>query len=208
MCEDIRTSLNGPEPEIHKVSSLELNSRVSPGSIDLVIFSPPYANCFDYTEIYKIELWFGGFVSTSDDLRTLRKQSLRSHLNHRFEELSPVIELEPTLSMLEQVHLWDKKIPKMLIGYFDEMKRILEATFEAMKPGAYCSIVVSNSAYGGIVVATDLLLAAICKRIGFSVSEIDVARTIITSSQQFGQTAILGQYLRESLVVVRKELND
>ena len=30
--------------------------------ISLCVFSPPYANCFDYTEVYKTELWFGGFI--------------------------------------------------------------------------------------------------------------------------------------------------
>jgi hypothetical protein len=42
--------------------------------VSLVVFSPPYMNCFDYTEIYKIELWFGDFVNEYKDLKKLRKK--------------------------------------------------------------------------------------------------------------------------------------
>ena len=48
--------------------------------ISLCVFSPPYANCFDYTEVYKTELWFGDFVKEYKDLRNLRNKTLSSHL--------------------------------------------------------------------------------------------------------------------------------
>ena len=53
-----------------------MGSYIKDSSIDGIIFSPPYANCFDYTEIYKLELWFGGFVKDYSELK--------NYANHRY----------------------------------------------------------------------------------------------------------------------------
>ncbi|HET9772628.1 MAG TPA: SAM-dependent methyltransferase, partial [Acidimicrobiia bacterium] len=54
-------------------------------SFDSVVFSPPYANRFDYFESQKVELWFGGFVDSYREMTVLRKRSLRSHLGAALE---------------------------------------------------------------------------------------------------------------------------
>ena len=45
-------------------------------SVDLVIFSPPYLNTFDYSDIYRPELFLGKFVSDNNELMKIRKQTL------------------------------------------------------------------------------------------------------------------------------------
>ena len=52
-----------------------------PGNIDLVITSPPYANMFDYFEVYKMELWTSGIIQNKDDWNNLKKTALRSNVN-------------------------------------------------------------------------------------------------------------------------------
>ena len=37
-------------------------------SVGLFVYSPPYLNCLDYTEVYKIELWLLGLVSNRAEL--------------------------------------------------------------------------------------------------------------------------------------------
>ena len=61
--------------------SLEVDTLIKDNSIDLCFYSPPYANCFDYFEIYKIELWVGEFVKSYEELRLKRKQALVSNLS-------------------------------------------------------------------------------------------------------------------------------
>ena len=61
--------------------------------ISLCVFSPPYANCFDYTEVYKTELWFGDFVKEYKDLRNLRNKTLSSHLNKTFADVKILKEI-------------------------------------------------------------------------------------------------------------------
>lgn len=204
MQSDLENVTFGKVPTIYNQSALEISSKIDPGSVDLVVFSPPYANCFDYTEIYKVELWFGGFVKNKEELKRLRGTSLRSHLNHSFETKEAVPELKRTLESLKKVELWDKKIPLMLNSYFLEMEAVLRLLFSSLKKGGHVAIVVSNSSYGNVIVATDLILARISQRIGYKVLEIDVARQIITSSQQFKATKKLRDFLRESIILLEK----
>ncbi|MEJ2249900.1 MAG: DNA methyltransferase [Candidatus Lokiarchaeota archaeon] len=91
--------------------------------ISLIVFSPPYMNCFDYTEIYKIELWFGDFVKEYSDLKDLRRDSLTSHMNKSFkDDASYQNQFTKYFSkLLKEKNLWNKKIPLMVRGYFGDM---------------------------------------------------------------------------------------
>ena len=193
---------------IYNESCLNFSDKVGKNSVDGIIFSPPYANCFDYTEIYKLELWFGEFVNSYSDLRTLRTKSLKSHLNfkYQFDDLtnSPIETLNRQLELIKDVKLWDKRIPQMLYGYFDDMFNVIDNCYEALKKDGFCAIVVGNSAYGGIIVPTDLILSQYAKQIGFEVCKIEVDRYIITSSQQYEKTKENGKYLRESVICLKK----
>lgn len=205
--DDIQNSdQNGIAPKVYNSSSINLKDHIAKESIKGVIFSPPYANCFDYTEIYKVELWFGDFIASSENLKELRSQTLRSHLNRRYDKSTTVEPLlQPVLDRLEKEKLWSKKIPAMLSGYFEDMGLILEQLYEVLEVEGFCTIVVSSSAYAGVVVPTDLILANMAERIGFSIPKIDVARYIITSSQQYDKTLYARKYLRESIIYMEKK---
>ena len=196
------------EPDIYNKSCLEMGKYLDEDYLKGVIFSPPYANCFDYTEIYKIELWMGGFVKEYSDLKELRKAALRSHLSSAANGTTSrginLDELNELLAMLSKKDLWDKRIPAMLKGYFEDMSRVINDTYRCLKPGGFCCIVVSNSAYGGVVIPTDLLISRIAESAGFENLKIDVSRYIITSSQQYKQTQDQKKYLRESIVYLKK----
>ena len=192
---------------LYKASSLNMKDYVEENSVSGIIFSPPYANCFDYTEIYKLELWFGEFINSYDELKKLRSLSLRSHLNGNLEISSDIVtthSLDVLLRQLENKKLWDKKIPKMLQLYFNDMFRIIRGCFKVLEDGGFCSIVVGNSSYGGVVFPTDLLLAEYAESIGFKVDKIEVDRYIITSSQQYDITKEHKKFQRESVVCLIK----
>lgn len=203
---DLLKSKNKGHFRLYNESCLNMSKRIRENSVEGIVFSPPYANCFDYTEIYKLELWFGKFVSEYSDLKRLRNNSLHSHLNG---DLS--IEVEPKsqvlmelLLELQKKELWDKKIPKMLQLYYDDMFKVLDESYKILDDKGFCCIVVGNSAYGGIVFPADLILAEYAEKIGFIVDKIEVDRYIITSSQQYEMTKETGRYLRESVVCLVK----
>lgn len=193
--------------KLYNYSCLNMDDEIESNSVEGIIFSPPYANCFDYTEIYKLELWFGKYVKSYSELKDLRRQSLHSHLNGDLSTKPDVDSelLEELLSELETKELWDKRIPRMLRLYYSDMFKVIRASYSVLKKNGFCCVVVGNSAYGGIVFPADLILSEYAKKIGFTVEKIEIDRFIITSSQQYKITKEKGKYLRESVVCLVKK---
>lgn len=187
---------------------LNISRYIDECSISGIIFSPPYANCFDYTEIYKLELWFGGFVKEYNDLKTLRKKSLHSHLNGELtvnENIITTRTLDTLLDKVKTKKLWDKKIPQMLALYYNDMFNVINQCYNVLEQDGFCCIVVGNSAYGGVIFPADLLMAEYAESVGFIVDKIEVDRYVITSSQQYEITKDEKQYLRESVLCLIKK---
>lgn len=208
MIEDYSPQDTGPVPKLFEESAAQLSKRVDRNSLDLALFSPPYANCFDYTKIYYLELWFGGFIHSSAEQKSIRMNSVRSHCHATWPERYTSFHLpelnDQLLPLLKEQKLWTNRIPEMLNGYFADMEEVLRQIHAALVSGGHCAIVVSNSAYAGVIIPTDLFLAMIGERLGFEVEEIEVQRLIITSSQQYKKTEHLRKYLRESIVKLKK----
>ena len=205
---DLQLSIsNNDEPIIINDSCLNVG-KYNLKNIDVSIFSPPYANCFDPFEVYKIELWLGEFISGYEDLKNKRKSALTSNLNanlkkdidtgHRTELLNEILEI------LSKKELWDNRLVKMIDTYFFDMFIVLNEIYNKTKNGGYCVIVVGNSSYGNIAIPTDIILAEIGEKIGFKTKEIIVGRTNETSSQQHSKLGEFKDYIRESLVILKK----
>ena len=171
--------------------------------ISLCVFSPPYANCFDYTEVYKTELWFGDFVKEYKDLRNLRNKTLSSHLNKTFTDVKILKEIIPYIDKIKIKKLWSKKIINMLINYFYEMDILLSKLNTLIRKNGKCVIVVGNSSYGNVAIPTDEILKNLGRKNGFKNNYIIQARKLGTSSQQYKKIDNLNM-LRESLVVLSK----
>ena len=176
-------------------------------SVGLCVFSPPYANCFDYCEVYKLELWIGGFVKSYEDFEKYRSMALRSHVNSKFNHTLRFNnqDVDTIASLVSTFNIWNKNIPDMIRGYFDDMELLLKRVHSMLTNGSKCYIVVANSAYKGILVPTDMLLADIAKQIGYKFDVIKVARKIRSSSQQMkGLYETYDNLMRESIVVLEK----
>jgi DNA modification methylase len=207
--EDIELKPLESKVKIFNANVTELDSLIKDSSIDLSIFSPPYANCFDYFEVYKIELWLGKFVKDYKYLRELRKSALTSNLNANLKQDVSINIIQSSIfkNVIEQISkekLWDKRIPQMLLLYFADMQNVIKDLYKKQKRNSYVAIVVGNSAYAGIPVATDLILSEIASNSGFKVKEIIVARKNETSSQQYAKIGGLVKYIRESIIILEK----
>ena len=95
-------------------------------------------------------------------------------------------------------------MPNMLRGYFTDMGKVLENLFEAIDVNGHCYIVVDQSAYVGVIVPTDVILASIAEMKGFIVENIIVCRKAATSVQQRKAFPYLGNTLRESIVCLKR----
>jgi len=172
--------------------------------IDLTIFSPPYANRFDYFEAFKMELWMGGFVKTSADMARLRSASMRNNLAaKRFESEGAWPPLYPFLEAMDpEASSVGMGIKNALQGYFYDTKTLLKNLKEILIKRAKVVIVIGNSAYAKSIIPTDVLVARIGLEEGYKVKEIRIARHLHVSSQQRGSLKHLSSYMRESVIVM------
>jgi DNA modification methylase len=208
ICIDIKESKTRTKTKVYLGSCELIQQKVHDSEVDLFLFSPPYANCFDYFEVYKIELWLGGFVSSYEELRKLRKSALVSNLNadlnKDFQNKIKSKLFEKNIEAIESSKLHDPKIPKMIRLYFQEMQDLLKMSYDKLKSSGKMIIVVGNSSYGGQPLLTDLILANLAESIGYRIEQIIVARKNETASQQYKKIGKKIRYIRESLIVLKK----
>jgi DNA modification methylase len=171
--------------------------------VGISIFSPPYANCFDYCEVYKLEFWLGGFVDSYKGFAKYRSMALRSHVNSSFDHhiQHGLSDVNNIANLISTYNIWNKNIPDMLRGYFDDMYEILKRQASMLVKGGKCFIVVANSGYKGIMVPTDLLICDIAEKIGYKVNNIFYARKIRASGQQTTDLHLnYDKLMRESII--------
>jgi hypothetical protein len=155
---------------------------------DVAVFSPPYPNRYDYVANYQLELGFG-FVDTADDLKSLRREQLRSHLEApRCDERKlehPALD-EFLAAFLASAHVGTERtrVYRMICGYFEDMSAVFEGLKSTLKIGGSAAVVVGTQVFGGEPLPTDLLLADIAASQGFTTEAIWVARSKGMSVQQ------------------------
>jgi DNA modification methylase len=205
--EDIISNYGACEkrPNVFQGSCLEFDS-IFKDNIQFTFFSPPYCNCFDYFEIHKVDLWLGDFVKDKEDFRTLRNTGFRSNTNSLTNK--PIIykneNLECLIQLFDIEKLWNKRIPDVVRGYFDDTYTLLKKLYQQTEKGGYVGIVVGNSAYSGVIIPCDTLIAELAKEIGFKVRNVFITRHLTTSSQQKKSLEVLKNYLRESIVLLER----
>ena len=192
VCEDSRSFLNTDDGNTYS----------------LCITSPPYLNTFDYSDIYRPELFMGGFIPNSEELYRLRLRTVRSHVQALWptptdqdfgSEYSSVM----AYLLSHQDMLMSKRIPLMVQAYFEDMKEIMQKLWVKMKNGGQVWIVVSTSAYAGMEIPVDTIIGDIGTAAGFTLNEIKKLRDIRKRKTKNSGSIDL---LRESLIKLVKRV--
>lgn len=171
---------------------------------DLAIFSPPYPNSFDYTDVYNIELWMMGYLKGASENRALREATLRSHVQVKrdFSAQRPIGQLlADTLGALDhrRDQLWDRHIPAMIGAYFTDLENIMEGLATKLRPGGRVYMVVGDSRYAGVDVPVAAILAQQVPELPFRMQRSEPFRSMRASPQQGGAAE-----LSESLLVFER----
>lgn len=171
---------------------------------DLAVFSPPYPNSFDYTDVYNVELWMLGYLSNTAANRNLRQSTLTSHVQI-LREYAPKPSGSETLDHVsarlhEQVSaLWSKHIPAMVDAYFADMRQILLDLHSKLYTGGEVWAVVGDSLYAGTLVPVADILKELAIDMGYQWVRSDAFRSMRSSVQQGWRAE-----LSETLLVLRK----
>ena len=181
------------------------------GWADLVVFSPPYPNNIDYTEVYKLENWMLGLIDSQEMFASARRRSLRSHGSLDWDDQYLVLDamdpvrvralLEPIVASIP-ADRYARKRRQLVLGYANDMLAVLKEASRVLKPGGRLVCVVGNSLHGlrredQLLLAADLMIAELALLVELRVDRIDVARYPRRKRTD-------SRLLRESLVVCSK----
>ncbi len=190
-------------------SCLELLPTLSSESIDGVITSPPYANRYDYTRTYALELVYLG--CSDEEVKNLRQTMLsctvenkdkREQLGQYYMKLGRSADftkidetfnqqaaLQEVLAVLDiyrsEKRLNNPHIARLVRNYFYEMGFVIYELARLLRPGGIVVMVNDNVRYAGEEVPVDLILSDIAETFGLTTRRIwTIGRGKGNSSQQ------------------------
>ena len=141
-------------------------------------------------------------VNTYEGFVNLRKNAMRSHvqIKHGLIETLEIPALKNVLSQLEKNKKdhWNNELLNMVKGYFKDIDILFEQLSKKMIVGGKVYFNVANSAYYGVHIEVDKIVASIAQYHGFLIEEIRQARNLKPSIQQKN----LISTLRESVIVM------
>ncbi|MGH2443800.1 MAG: site-specific DNA-methyltransferase [Chloroflexota bacterium] len=204
-------SSDHPVPQLLEGSCLEILPTMPAESFDFVLTSPPYANRYDYTRTYALELVFLG--QTEDQVKRLRQAMLsctvenrtkRDYLRslyegtgrlHDFELIDSTFRAQAALREVlgildgyrQEGRLNNDNIARLVRNYFYELCFVIYELARLLKPGGVIAMVNDNVRYAGEEVPVDLILTDFAESFGLAAPHIwTLGKGKGNSSQQMG----------------------
>lgn len=146
--------------------------------IDCVITSPPYLNGTNYIRNTKLELKMCDYVKSEKDLPEFHSKGIIAGINNvskRKDNIETLDCVKPYIDELTPV-AYDKRIPLMVSGYFQDMDHVIEKIAHAMKDNGIFIMDIGDSQFAGIHIPTHEILIEICNKHGFELYAEDVLR--------------------------------
>ena len=195
---------------------------------DAVITSPPYANRYDYTRTYALELAYLGVDEKIFDLRqsqlscTVESRSKSGKLEEfyrsigqygRYARIADVVQSNEALAEVNAALQARNKLGEinntgvltMIAQYFAELTFVFAELQRVCKGGARVAFVNDNVRYAGEIIPVDTLTTNLAEQVGFEPIKIYVLpQRKGNSSQQMGKYGRAA--LRKSITVWRKPL--
>lgn len=151
------------EALVHRGDARNLRPHVKRASVGLAMYSPPYLNGIDYSEVYKVEEYFLGFVKDPAGLRRLREGTLRSHASIQFPERRSSLGREVSPRTLvrrliravcdffgaHEMRQFQRQYRWLVEAYFADMYEAFKEQRRVLKAGGYAVCVVANSMFAG-----------------------------------------------------------
>lgn len=210
-------SRNGSNQALIQGSTLEVLPTFPENSFNAVITSPPYANRYDYTRTYALELAYLGY---SEKILSLRQELLsctveskskiarledfyrKINQSGRYKDILEVIRSNEGLNEVNTALLnrWkngdinNRGVLPMINQYFSELTFVFAELFRTCRSGSNIAFVNDNVRYGGEIIPVDTITTSLAESIGFTPIKIIVlAQRKGNSSQQ------MERYGREEL---------
>ncbi|MCA9938076.1 MAG: hypothetical protein KC418_05510 [Anaerolineales bacterium] len=218
-----------PSPGHHKLiagNTLYTLPTLPENEFSAVITSPPYANRYDYTRTYALELAYLGVDEEIFNLRqsqlscTVENKSKESALEifyrslgqqHRFQQILAVTQENKALAEINDALIARHKrgdvnnrgVISMIDQYFTELTFVFAELSRVCRRGARVVFVNDNVRYAGEIIPVDTLSTNLAEQIGFTPHKIYVLpQRKGNSSQQMGKFG--REALRKSITIWEK----
>ncbi len=184
-----RLSGSGPSGRVLNESFFSGATRLPPGSVDLLITSPPYLNNYHYNRNTRPHLYWLGFAETPSDLKRLEEENYgkfwqtvreldRIDLNFVCEDNA----ITDTLCLLraqtpEKGIYGGKGWANYAAAYFNDCYRFARAATYVLRQRGSALIVIGNSILQGVMIPTDRFLASIAESVGLELVNIHMPRS-------------------------------
>lgn len=188
-------------------SCLEVLRKMRRHAFDAVVTSPPYANRYDYTRTYALELAHLGY--DTDRFKDMRQALLSATVENRpkqewlrkiygrsprMAQASAMVAAQQALNeVLETLRDREKELSnphviRLLENYFLEMAIVVAEFGRLVRPGGSVFMINDNVQYHGQEVPVDLILTDFAEQCGFRCETIwTLPRGKGNASQQMGQ---------------------
>lgn len=211
-----------PKGFVHNDSFFNCKGVVQPGTVDLIVTSPPYLNNYHYNRNTRPHLYWLGFVIGPEDMKPLEhanfgkfwqtvREEKRIDLNFHLDSCA----LPKQLEQLRGIHP-EKGIyggngwANYAASYFNDCYRFAKCAKYVLKRGGTALVVVGNSILQGMMIPTDQYLGEIAEAAGMKLVGIHVPRatrignSIIQSDVRVGK-AHKSHKLYEAIVEMKKK---
>ena len=210
---ELRRRYGGVDAEFIDGSSLTELQHLPPETFDAVVTSPPYANRYDYTRTYALELAYLGY--DAGRLKELRQALLSATVENRSKQETLAAEygaskrfaqavamaecqeaLREALDILKAnaEYLSNRNVISLVENYFTEMALIISELGRLVAPGGSLFMVNDNVRYHGEEIPVDLILSDFAEQCGFR------CETIWTLKQGKGNSSQqMGRYGRQEI---------
>ena len=204
--------------EVHHGSYFD--GTLAPGSVSLLLTSPPYMNNYHYVRNTRPQLHWLELLSRPGELREYEAANFGKFWQ-TVRQGPPVVacfDLPPLQATIEQLR--GLSLEKGQYGgpgwanyvmtYFNDVSRLLTKIHPQLAPGAAAIIVVGNSIIQGLEFQVDQLVAELAPAHGMRVEEVRIVRTkrvgnsIIGSSVRNGVSPGPKMQLYDAAVILRR----
>jgi hypothetical protein len=232
-----RNSLYWDELSISGISPASLHERyklvlkdarhlpLEDGSLDLLASSPPYATCYEYSEIHQLtQLWFERYKLIPD--QQWRHICIGSkHVSARQKDIKQENSstgsstADKALSKLESLKIPDnsnKAEAAALRYYFQDMQLVLKEFARIVRPGKRMVLVVGNSRRRSVDIPTSTAMCEMARIAGFDlqrriVRKIPARVLVMNRNEKTGRFSSTSQtdtqaYPEEDILVFKRQI--
>lgn len=177
-----------------------------PNEADVIFTSPPYPNDMEYVHQTRLELALLNYVSSKNQLTDLKKKMISSSVKLVYREnewqkrlgleIDGIPALYDCLADTLKGRNWGWNAADMVAQFFGGMRVVCANWHKRLRAGGIAAVVIGDSAFNGVPVKSDTLLATTAHREGFEIEGIEPFRARWNPKHKIE--------LRESVVVLRK----